>query len=106
MTYTWTITKLECKREENGLQNVVFNCFYTRTVSHVYNNQTYTALISSNVFFINPEPETFIQYQNLTKVIIENWLEDHLDVPSIDANLQSTIENEINPSIVVLPLPF
>jgi hypothetical protein len=34
------------------------------------------------------------------------WLEAGLDQVSLDENLDSQIENQINPKIVSLPLPF
>ena len=173
ITYTWTINKLECKKKENELENIVFNCFYTRTATETTNNQTYTATISSNVFFetleslsnkllyINDEieivdnnisiienninnseneeeinnlqivlqglqnelvelenkksiieekivlyNENFVSYENLTKEILEDWLESQLDVQSIDNNLALSVQNQIEPPIITLPLPF
>ena len=173
ITYTWTINKLECKKKENELENIVFNCFYTRTATETKNNQTYTATISSNVFFetleslsnkllyINDEieivdnnisiienninnseneeeinnlqivlqglqnelvelenkksiieekivlyNENFVPYENLTKEILEDWLESQLDVQSIDNNLTLSVQNQIEPPIITLPLPF
>lgn len=173
ITYTWTINKLECKKKENELENIVFNCFYTRTATETKNNQTYIATISSNVFFetleslsnkllyINNEievvnnnisitqnnidnseneqdinslqivlqnlqnklvelenkkniieenivlyNENFVSYENLTKEIIESWIENQLDVQSIDNNLNLSVQNQIDPPIITLPLPF
>lgn len=105
-TYTWEITKLECKKQENGMENVVFNCFYERKGTTIKDNVIHTSKFSSNVYFRSPIPEEFIPYNTLTKEIVVSWLETHLDVADIDSKLQETIDNKINPRIITLPLPF
>jgi hypothetical protein len=38
--------------------------------------------------------------------MVDSWLTEGLDVESLDANLDTQIENQINPPIITLPLPW
>lgn len=53
-----------------------------------------------------PDLNDFIPYQDLTKQEVDSWLDDGLDVISLDLNLDNQIEQLVNPPLVQLPLPF
>ena len=48
----------------------------------------------------------FVPYEQLTYDIVCSWLNDTIDVETLDLNLDAQIETQVNPPIVVLPLPF
>ena len=48
----------------------------------------------------------FIPYADLTYDIVSGWLDNSIDVTALDLNLDQQIENQVNPPIVVLPLPL
>jgi hypothetical protein len=53
-----------------------------------------------------PSETDFTAYPDLTQEQVEFWLDAGLDVSAIDNSLIIDIENQINPPIVVLPLPW
>ncbi len=44
--------------------------------------------------------------KHLTYDIVCGWLDASLDVAALDLNLDQQIKNQVNPPIVILPLPF
>ena len=54
----------------------------------------------------SPSETDFTAYPDLTYDQICSWLDAGLNVAELDADLDSQIENIINPPIVTLPLPW
>jgi hypothetical protein len=55
---------------------------------------------------LTPPAEGFIPYDQLTKEIVEGWLDAGTDKEAIDAELAVQLENIKNPKVQVLPNPF
>lgn len=55
---------------------------------------------------LTPPAEGFIPYDQLTKDIVDGWLNAGTDVAALDAELAIQLDNIINPKTVVLPNPF
>lgn len=55
---------------------------------------------------LTPPSEGFIPYDQLTKEIVEGWLNAGTDHEAIDAELAVQLENIKNPKVQVLPNPF
>jgi hypothetical protein len=55
---------------------------------------------------LTPPTEGFIPYADLTQQIVEGWLNASTDVAALDAELESQLDNIINPKTIVLPNPF
>jgi len=55
---------------------------------------------------LTPPTEGFIPYDQLTKDIVDGWLDEGTDVVALDAELAVQLDNIINPKTVVLPNPF
>lgn len=55
---------------------------------------------------LTPPTQGFVPYQDLTEEIVEDWLNEGIDVVSLDAELVIQLDNIINPKTVVLPNPF
>lgn len=102
-TYTWFIAALDCKVNENNLQDVVYNVHwrYTATNENGINAQTYGAQAVSP-----PSEEVFTPYDELTKEQVVGWLEASMDVPAMNLMLDNQIELIVNPVDVTPPLPF
>jgi hypothetical protein len=103
ITYTWTISQLECAPSENGLTNVVKVIHWRLTAqdengvsSKVYNSYPLTS----------PTPEEFTDYSTLTEETVIGWLESNLDVTPLHTNLANEIASQYNPPIKPLPLPW
>jgi len=53
-----------------------------------------------------PHEASFTPYDEVTKEMVESWLEAGLDTEAIEANLDAQIENFLNPKIIAYPLPW
>jgi hypothetical protein len=102
LTYNWEIVQLDSKPQEGDLQDIV-------TVVHWRRNAT------DGTFFVDsygamgcpsPSDTDFTAYADLTQADVEAWLEQGLDVETIDAHLFEVIENKKNPIIITLALPW
>jgi hypothetical protein len=72
----------------------------------ITNEVEYFASVYGSQSFSKDDVTNFIPYEDLTYEIVCSWLDDCLDVEALDLNLDAQIENQVNPPIVVLPLPF
>lgn len=103
--YNWTISALDCKPQEDGLTDVVVTAHWrvdatdgTHT-SGVYGTQSFT---------LNQEGD-FTPFEDLTQDQVVGWVKDNMGtegVASLEANLDTQIENLVNPPIVTPPLPW
>ena len=55
---------------------------------------------------LTPPVEGFIPYIDLTYDIVCSWLNEGIDVQSLDTELAIQLDNIINPKTIVLPNPF
>ena len=92
---------MECKPKEGDLNDVVITIHWRRQAEQ----DGYTAEVYSTYSCPAPEGE-FTPYESLTKEQVEGWLNNGLDVQSIDASLDSMIDSKKNPSVINLPLPW
>ena len=100
--YKWIIVQLDTKPKEDGLQDVVSVVHWRRSATDgTYSSESYGAMACAT-----PSSTDFTAYPDLTEAQVESWLEAGLDVQTIDAGLVANIESQINPPIVVLPLPW
>jgi hypothetical protein len=53
-----------------------------------------------------PHEASFTPYDEVTKEMVEGWLEAGLDTEAIEANLDAQIENFLNPPLVAYALPW
>lgn len=104
--YNWIISAMENYPKADGLDNVVFQVHYRRQATEVDGEKTWFAETYSVLSVGQPDPATFVPYDQLTKEMVEGWLNAGLDVASIDASLQAQIEEQKNPKVVSLPLPW
>jgi hypothetical protein len=100
--YFWSVYQLDTAPMEGNLQDVVITVHYGRTaVEGEYTAYTYGTMGCST-----PSETDFTAYPDLTFEQVCSWLDAGLDVVSIDAGLVSSIENQINPPVVVKHLPW
>ena len=102
ITYTWTVTAMDCYPQEGGDTDVVFTvhwtCFGT---DGIYNGSVYS---TCNV----PTPSgTFTPYADLTQDQVLGWIwANGVDKTATEANVAQQIELLVNPPVVTLPLPW
>jgi hypothetical protein len=98
----WIIVQLDTKPQAEGLQDVVSIVHYRRNaIDGDYSAESYGTMTCET-----PSSTDFTAYPNLTQLQVESWLDNGLDVASIDTGLISSIDAKKNPPIVTLPLPW
>ena len=102
-TYNWTIAALNCKVNENGMQDVVYNVHWRYTAT---NENDISADMYGMQYVSPPSEEGFTPYGQLTKEQVVGWLEGSMDVHSMNLYLDNQIELIVNPVDITPPLPF
>ena len=103
ITYTWSISKLDCAPAENGLTNIVKVIHWGLTG---VDENGISASMSNSYPLSTPSPEGFADYSTLTQETVISWLESNLDVGYIKSRLSNEIASQYNPPITSLPLPW
>ena len=103
ITYTWSISKLDCAPSENGLTNIVKIIHWTLTG---VDENGISSSMSNSYPLSTPSPESFTDYSTLTQETVIGWLESNLDVGYIKSRLSNEISSQYNPPITPLPLPW
>jgi hypothetical protein len=107
IVYNWVISAMdEYPKTSDDLVDVVFNVHYRRNATTEVDGKSYIADTYSVVSVPAPSPEDFTPYEDLTFEQVCGWLDEILDVEAIDASLVRQLENQINPPVVSLPLPW
>jgi hypothetical protein len=102
----WIISQLDTAPSEDGLTDVVKTVHWRRQAQEVINEVTYNADVYGSMGCATPSETDFTAYPDLTEAQVCSWLEAGMDVESLDLNLDAQIENQVNPPIVNLPLPW
>jgi hypothetical protein len=103
--YTWNIVAFDCKPQEDGLTDVVVTAHWTVSAT----NGTYTGSAYGTQSFTLQQGASFTPYPDLTQDQVVGWVQAAMGaegVASLEANLNTQIENQINPPIVTPPLPW
>jgi hypothetical protein len=106
MSKFWIINQMDSLPTDGDLKDFVINVHWNRNEKETINNKQYFASVYGSQSFSKDNVTNFIPYKDLTYEIVCEWLDSSLDVEALDANLDAQIENQVNPPIVVLPLPF
>jgi hypothetical protein len=102
MIYNWHINELEVIPSINGLTNVIKKIKFT----YVAKDDIHSAWIRDTYVCPSPNDNDFTTYNDLTEDQVSAWLEGGLDLSSLQSSLIEQIENQKNPPIVNLPLPW
>lgn len=104
-TYNWTIQAMDCVPQEDGHTDVVVVAHWNVSAT----DGTYTSSAYGTQSFTYDPVSTFTPYNQLTQEQVVGWVQDGMGaegVASLEANLNTQIENQINPPIVTPPLPW
>jgi len=102
----WFINQMESLPTDGDLKDFVINVHWNRNAKETINGVEYFASVYGAQSFSKDDVTNFIPYEDLTYDIVCSWLDNSIDVAALDLNLDAQIENQVNPPIVVLPLPF
>lgn len=100
-TFNWTISATERAVSLDGLPDViqVVHWRYGGTDENGITAETYGATAVGA-----PNPQDFTPYDGITATDVEGWLENLLDVSSMQTNLEAQIALIINPTTITGPL--
>ena len=102
MTILWLIERLLVKPTEGSLTDVVINADWRCNGT----DETYSGTCYGSCSF-QPTSGSFTLYDELTEQQVLDWCyANGVDQAAIEANVSLQIENQINPPVVVLPLPW
>ena len=110
MTILWLIERLLVKPTEGTLTDVVitadWRCNGTETTGSGDTEKTYNGTCYGSCSF-QPPSGSFTPYEDLTEQQVLDWcFTNGVDQAAIEANVTLQIQNQINPPVVVLPLPW
>jgi hypothetical protein len=106
MSKFWVINQLDCLPTDGQYQDFVLVAHWSRFAKETINEKEYQANVYGTASFSKDDVANFIPYEDLTYDIVCGWLDASLDVEALDLNLDAQIENQVNPPIIILPLPF
>jgi hypothetical protein len=102
MAFNWVISQLDSIPTLDGMDKVISTIHYrAQKQDEAFTADTYGALSVDA-----PHEASFTPYDEVTKEMVEGWLEAGLDTEAIEANLDAQIENFLNPPIVNYGLPW
>jgi hypothetical protein len=102
MTILWLIERLLVKPTEGSLTDVVITADWRCNGT----DETYSGTCYGSCSFAPPSG-SFTPYPDLTQDQVLGWCyENGVDKTAIEANVTLQIENQINPPVVTLPLPW
>jgi len=102
MTINWIIERLLVKPTEGSLTDVVITADWRCNGTQ----DQYSGTCYGSCSFA-PPTGSFTPYPNLTQAQVLNWCyENGVDKTAIEANVTQQIENQIDPPVVTLPLPW
>lgn len=113
MAFSFIISQLDSIPSLDGMDKVI-------SVIHWRAQKKYTPIVHIGIGFPSefmadtygalsvdaPHEASFTPYDEVTKEMVEGWLESSLDCEAIEANLDAQIENFLNPPVVAYKLPW
>lgn len=106
VTYKWIISQMDSKPKEGELTDVVITVHWRRSATTTVDGKDYYADVYGAQSFTETSGDNFTPYDELTYQQVCDWLEGSMDVIVLDTALDSQLDNQINPPVIVLPLPW
>jgi hypothetical protein len=102
MNFIWTVETLFVRKTEGQLSDVVVTANWSCCAS----DGTFSA-VSTGCTEFSPPTGSFTPYDQLTEAQVLSWCyANGVDKTAIEANVTAQIQNQINPPVVALPLPW
>lgn len=108
-TITWKVGVMECYPQYEQEKDVVFTVHWDCLGSETVNNNTYTGRVYGSTGITYHSGSEFIPYEQLTENTVLGWVWDamgEISKTSFENSVQTQINNQINPPVVILPLPW
>jgi hypothetical protein len=103
ITFTWSVTKINCISNQNGNANVVKDVYVVCT--GVDGEHTFSI---TGCYGLEYNEDSFIPYNELTEEQVLGWVWDSgcINKEAIESAIDQKIQEIIDPPIVSLPLPW
>lgn len=104
-TYKWRINAVDCKTNENGLENLVYNIHWSY-IGEDENNNVASSIGTQPI--PHDENAEFIAFNDLTEEIVVGWLESEIGeerIAELKSNIDRQIQEMVAPKTVTLQLP-
>ena len=108
-TITWRVGTMECYPTYEQNIDVVFTVHWDCLGSETANNITYTGRVYGSTGVTYHSGSDFTPYEQLTQNQVLSWVWDEMgqeQKDNIESSVQTQIDNQINPPVVILPLPW
>ena len=106
MAFNWVISQLDSIPSLDGMEKVISTIHYRAQKQYEEDVIHFTADTYGALGVDAPHEASFTPYDEVTKEMVEDWLEASLDCEAIEANLDAQIQNFLNPPIVAYALPW
>ena len=106
MKFNWVISQLDTFPLLDGMEKVIIAIHWRAQKQYQEDVIHFTADTYGSMLVDAPHEASFTPYDEVTMEMVEGWLESSLDCEAIEANLDSQIENFLNPPIVNYGLPW
>jgi hypothetical protein len=106
ISYEWVIKKLDCFSLLDGKQNVVFSISWEL---HGTNERNVSSFVYSNQEIAYEQNASFVNFNNLTRKQVEDWLLAVIDEIHVNAYKQivaEKIDAIENPKVISPALPW
>lgn len=103
ITYTREYSQVMVTNE-NSLTDVV-KSFYCNIIG-TDSDSGVSVPVGFGISLTSPEPNTFVQFADLTPSILDSWVDENVDVNYYKNIILNTINEIINPSLIIKSLPF
>ena len=104
-SYSWTITQLDAKIQQDNNQNVVYMIHFIFRGENQENPEYNASYIGTAGVEYNPE-NPFIQYDDLTKEEVINWIKETVEEDWLKEYVDDKIELLVNPIDETLSPPW
>lgn len=108
-TITWRVGTMECYPTYQQNTDVVFTVHWDCLGSETVNNITYNGRVYGSTGVTYHSGSEFTPYNQLTQDQVLGWVWDSMGTEqktNCENNVQTQINNQINPPVVILPLPW
>lgn len=108
-TITWKVGTMECYPTYQQEKDVVFTVHWDCLGAETVNNITYNGRVYGATAVTFNSGSSFTPYDKLTQEQVLSWVWDAIGTEqktSYENNVQTQINNQINPPVVILPLPW
>lgn len=103
----WKIEQIWVKPVDGDFTNVVLTAAWRCDGQQISGDKTCTGTCYGTASFEAPDPSAFVPYPNLSEADVLNWVwAAGIDKTATEASVQQQIDNQINPPVIVLPLPW